>query len=248
VVNEAEVNALAQFVRRCLEGGVTLEGQIMEASTEIREQSKRAYGHVLLDGRLMLVGLTVEIASLRQGEPGNTDTALSQRLALAAAAVQGAGVTEALISEGQYIKAAGALRQDLELLARLRELDEGLAKVGKVANIKNGPIGSGPVYGYLSGVAHLAQPEIIDTLLGQQQVGPDAFGIAIVPQFVEEVAVGLYELHVWELVELVREMVRLHLDLYGRDEALLLVIQIWRGVADQLRDAGHLKAANATQS
>lgn len=110
-----------------------------------------------------------------------------------------------------------------------------------MANVKHGPIGSGPVYGYLSGVAHVSQPEVIDGLLGRQTVGPDAFGVAVVPQFNEDIAVGLYELHVWELLELVRELLRLHVALYGQDEALVNIAQRCDSVAAQLLAAGHLK-------
>lgn len=237
---EASDEAATQ-IERSLRAGLELEGAIAKAGSAIRERSKPAYGHALLDARLQLIGLATEIVGLRAGEAGKTEPELSQRLALVVAAVQGAGAVENLISEGQYVKAAAALRQDLELLARLRELDEGLAKVGKVANVKHGPMGSGPVYGYLSGVAHVSQPEVIDGLLGRQQVGPDAFGVAVVPQFNEDVAVGLYELHVWELLELVRELLRLHVALYDQDEALVNIAQRWDSVAAQLLAAGHLK-------
>lgn len=232
---------IAERIERSLRAGVELEGAIAQAGSEIREVSKRAYGHALLDARLQLIGLATEVVGLRTGEAGKTETDLSQRLALVVAALQGAGAVESLISEGQYVKAAAALRQDLELLARLRELDEGLAKVGKVANVKHGPMGSGPVYGYLSGVAHVSQPEVIDGLLGRQQVGPEAFGVAVVPRFNEDSAVGLYELHVWELLELVRELMRLHVALYDADEALMSIAQRWDSVAAQLLTAGHLK-------
>jgi hypothetical protein len=131
------------------------------------------------------------------------------------------------------------------LLARLRGLDEGLAKVGKVANIKNAPMGSGPVYGFLSGVAHVTQPDVIDALLDRRQVGPDAVGVSPVPHFVEDTAVGLYELHVWELVVLVREMALLHVDLYGTDDELPSIIRRWDVVVDTMMEAGHLRPAQA---
>lgn len=226
---------------RSWRAGIELEGSVAEASAAIRERSKAAYGDRLLAGRMTLMGLAAELVGLRAGQPGKTEEAISQRLALIVAAVQGAGVTETLISEGQYIKAAGALRQDLEILARLREIDEGLAVIGKQSNIKNAPMGSGPVYGYLSGITHVAKPDVIDRLLGQQQVGPEAFGIAVVPVFDEDAAVGLYELHVWMLIELIREMIRTHIDLYGEDDDLTLIITRWARIGDVLVEAGHLK-------
>ena len=52
-------------------------------------------------------------------------------------------------------------------------------------------------------------------------------------------AVGLYELHVWMLVELVREMFRVHDDLYGAVEELVPMIQRWIRLTDVLLEAGH---------
>lgn len=235
-------------IEASLRAGIELEGMIAQAGQEIRERSKEAYGQTLLDARMVLMGLATEVAALRQGEAGQTDEALSQRLALVAGALQGAGATETLISEGQYLKAAAALRQDLELLARLRELDEGSAQVGKVANMRSAPTGSGPVYGYLSGVAHVAKPDVVDALLARQEVAPGAVGVAIIPHFVEDTAVGLYEIHVWESIALVREMALLHVDVYGEQEQESLgnVLVRWDDVVQQLLDAGHLRAAPDT--
>lgn len=231
----------AQRVERSLREGIELEGEIAKAGAEIREHSKRAYGHGLLDARLQLIGLATEVVKLRAGQAGKTDESLSERLALVVGALQGAGPIESLISEGQYIKAAAALRQDLELLARLRELDAGTAKVGKVANIKSLPAGTGRLYGYLSGIAHVSQPEIVNELLGRAQVSEAAFGIAVVPRFSEDTAIGLYEIHVWQLTELVRELIRLHLALYGEDDDVIEIGVRWASVTMQLVSGGHIK-------
>jgi hypothetical protein len=235
----------ASRVERSLREGVELEGEIAKAGAEIRERSKSAYGHVLLDARLQLIGLATEVIKLRAGEAGRTDEALSERLALVVGALQGAGVIESLISEGQYLKAAAALRQDLELLARLRELEEGVAKAGKVANMKSLPSGSGRLYGYLSGIAHVSQPEVINGLLGRAQVSDEAFGVAVIPRFAADNAVGLYEIHVWQLTELVRELMRLHIALYGEDDSVVEIGERWASVMVQLEQAGHIKDAAA---
>jgi hypothetical protein len=132
------------------------------------------------------------------------------------------------------------LRQDLEILTRLHEIDEGLTKVGKVSNVKHGPLGSGPVYGYLR-CNPCGKPDVIDDLLAREQVGDGAVGVAVVPHFLLETAVGLYELHVWMLLSLVRAMVRVHLDRYGDDHALVSVMARWKWTVDCLLGAGHLR-------
>jgi hypothetical protein len=100
-------------VERSLRASVELEGAILEAEQQIREESKVAYGRLLLDARLALVGMAAELVAMRPGQPGKQDEAVSQRLALIVAALQGVGVTESLISKGQCIKAAGACGRTL---------------------------------------------------------------------------------------------------------------------------------------
>ena len=132
----------AEQVERSLRASVELEGAIHEAGAAILEPSKPAYGTVLLDARLGLIGMAAELVSLRAGVPGSTTQALSERLALVVAALQGVSVTETLISEGQYIKAAGAPRpRDPRTNAGNRRR-RGQDRQG--VQIKHGPLGRGP--------------------------------------------------------------------------------------------------------
>jgi hypothetical protein len=103
------------------------------------------------------------------------------------------------------------------------------------------PTGTGRLYGYLSGIAHVSQPEIVKALLGRAQVSEKAFGVAIIPRFSEDNAVGLYEIHVWQLTELVRESIRLHIALYGEDGEIREIGERWARVMVQLETAGHIK-------
>jgi hypothetical protein len=75
-------------------------------------------------------------------------------------------VAEELISEGQYVKAAGTLKQDLEVLARIGETIQGVERVGRTPNVRYAPAGAGPLYGQLNKVAHPSDPTLIATLLG----------------------------------------------------------------------------------
>ena len=68
-------------VEQFLRGALELEGEIARASAEIREQSKIAYGHVMLDARLALMAIIYELIGLRPGQPGKTSGPLSERLA-----------------------------------------------------------------------------------------------------------------------------------------------------------------------
>jgi hypothetical protein len=102
------------------------------------------------------------------------------------------------------------------------------------------------VYGYLSGVTHVAKPEVINGLLARVSVGENGMGVGIVPEFNEDAAVGFYELHVWLLLTLTREMIRLHSNLYGEDDPdghLAFVAQTWLTLQERLEQDGHLREA-----
>lgn len=228
-------------VEPMLRAGVELEGRIEAAEQVIRDRSKRACGSNLLDARLMLMAASVHAMAARSGVPGKTDEDTSHQLVLLASFFQGAGATERLLMEGQYVKAAAALKQDLEILARIGEVLAGAAKQGKQPNVKYAP-GTGPMYGQLNDVAHPSNVELLELLLDQAAVEGGA-GVSPIPIFNEETAVALYELHVYLLTELSRELMRVMLELHGDHEELRQAAELWNAATRVLEQAGHIKRA-----
>ena len=218
---------------------------MLRTGSAIREQSKLAYSTALLDARLTLTAVVAASMALHAGEPAATDGDRSASLALVDSYVQGISVVEALISEGQYVKAAAVLKQDLEILARLGELREGVARPGQTPNVKYAPTGAGRWYGELNKVAHPSNPELINELLQRRPVGEQA-GVSFVPAFNPEVAVGLYEVHVWTLLMLARDSLRLIEEMYGRSRGLAELIRRWLAAAEMLRGGGHVSEVAAT--
>ncbi|HDM77227.1 MAG TPA: hypothetical protein ENG51_12295 [Deltaproteobacteria bacterium] len=123
-------------VARFLKGSIALEASIYKKGTEIREKSKKEYGTDLLDARLIFLSILSYILSCKSGVPGKTNESISERLLLIVTFIQGTYFTEVLISEGQYVKAAAALKQDFEIMTRIKEVRAERAKYGKVPNIK----------------------------------------------------------------------------------------------------------------
>lgn len=232
--------ALQNEVSDFLSKGLWLEGQIMKAGASIRDKSKSKYRHQCLDARLQLLSISAHLLDQKHGVPGNTSETISERLTLVMVFLQGVSATEDLISEGQYIKASAALKQDFELITRMAEVKHNASKQGKVPNVKFAPKGSQQYYGQLNDIAHPSNLFILQALLNQYQDG-DARGISSVPIFVEETALALYELHVWLLFEAVREHVLLTIEMYGEDEPALKDIYRWFGnVIRALREIGLL--------
>ncbi len=199
-----------------LAGSVQLEGRILGESQRIREEAKVAYPDGLLDARLILVGILSYLLSSRSGQPGQTSPSISGRLTRICAFVQGISTTETMISEAQYIKATGVLKQDLELLAHVCELRKGEAQHGRTPNVKHAPEGMRRYYGELNAVAHISQEELLKPLMSEMIDGK-IVGISPIPRFNQSAAVSLYELHVYILFEMVREAVVLFGEMYGTD-------------------------------
>lgn len=230
---------MSQFVQERLRGGLDFEARVMAHAAEIREQSKNVYGDALLHGRLQLLAIAEATYAAKSGEPGATSPSANDRLILIASFFQGVGATETLITEGQYAKAAAALKQDLEILTRVHETLQGVAKKGGTPNVKYAPTGAGRLYGQLNDVAHPSTPVLLAGFLGRLDEG-QAHGVSYEPVFVEETALALYELHVWLVFEMCRELLRLMHDLYGDDPEFAPIINWWLIVAEQLAAGGHI--------
>lgn len=235
---QAVSESLREEVSEFLMSGIDFEGRTLEHSAAIRERSKAKYKQEWLDARLQLLAISAHLLNQKDGIPGKTSAQISERLTLIMVFLQGVYATETLISEGQYIKATAALKQDLEILARIAEVKHDVAKQGRVPNVKYAPEGSQRFYGQLNDVAHPSNLELLQSLLGSRHDG-EVHGVSYIPTFVEETALGLYELHVWLLFEAVREHVLLFIEMYGEADAAMTEVVRWTGITvDTLRRAG----------
>lgn len=200
-----------------LANGIWLEEQIVGAGYAAREKAKNGYKQELLDARLMLLAVAGKLLRAKNGVPGATDADRSHRVLLILAFFQGVHPTECAISEAQYIKAAALLKQDYESLVRVREVKAGKAKIGQTPQVKHAPDGSQRFYGQLNAVAHPSDPAAIEQLLELNQKGT-ATGPSFVPRYIETTANNLYELHVWLILEMTRELLLLFAEFYGMDD------------------------------
>lgn len=200
-------------VKRELEAGLELEGQIVSIGLGIREESKLAYHQGLLDARLSLLSGFALLIKAKDAMPGRTSPSISARLVLISTMVQGATATECLISEGQYAKAAAALKQDYEIIARLSETRTGTAVPGKTPNAAAAPEGSQRIYGNLNRLAHPSREALLGDILSTFARG-EAQGVSPIPAFNVEAAQAFYEIHVFTLIQGLREGIILFVDMY----------------------------------
>lgn len=239
----ARTDPFEKWIEQTIVAGLEMEGEQLDLATSIRDASKNAYGDVLLNARLVLVGLVARLLHGRSGQPGIVRDDLSHRVTLIAAFLQGIGTTETLISEGQYIKAAGALKQDVEILARLEEVAQGLAKKRKAPDVGKTIPGAKTLYRNLNDVAHPSNVDLLAQLMLRRTVTSEAAGATPLPIFLARTAVELYEIHVWTLLSMVREIMLVLGDLYPgplRPDDVM-VVRSWEALARQLEAAGHVR-------
>jgi len=189
------------------------EGKIKGIGLQIREKSKIEYGSDLIYARLNLMAIAHYLLGCKSMVPGSVDEDISNKLLLISIFYQGTNYIEDLISEGQYIKACAAIKQDYELLARINAINTGNDKPGKVPNITNLPEEVRPLYGDLNKIAHISKSEILDTIV-HHSIDGEALGISPFCKFIPDLAKSLYELHLFTLVNIVREHINLFKVMY----------------------------------
>ena len=217
-------DGLFQEVSQFMQKGINLEAKIKETGISIREQSKLSYGSDLLDARLNLLSIASFLFECRANKPGKTSENISSRLQLITIFLQGTNYMEDLISEGQYIKATAAIKQDYEILTRISAIKKNDDVYGKVPNVKNLPKEVRRFYGELNDVAHISKTDILNNLIFQKIVD-EISGVSPFPVFIADIAKNLYELHLFLLVSIVREQIILLNEMYDDLETEMKKIQ-----------------------
>jgi len=186
----------------------------------MREKTEQVYGHSLIAARLLMITALADLQSFRAGIPGKTNEKLGDVLRLIVVFWQGQFCTEQMISEGQYIKASAVIKQEIEIITRITEVKQGVAKDGKTPNVKYAPSMLNLHYGDMNDIAHISKPAMLDTLTSFDK---GAFrGVSIQPIFHEGISKKLYEIHLSIFYNIVVEAIELFQQLYPEDMELVL--------------------------
>jgi len=200
-------------------GNVVSSAWITQAQ-EIREKTEQIYGHSLITARLLMITALADLQSFRVGMPGKTNEELGEILRLIVIFWQGQFCTEQLISEGQYIKASAVIKQEIEIITRIAEIKQGVAKDGKTPNVKYAPSMLNLHYGDMNDIAHISKPTMLDTLTS---IDKGTFrGVSIQPIFHEGISKNLYEIHLSIFYNIILEAIELFQQLYPEDMELVL--------------------------
>lgn len=227
-----------QAVSDFLNKGISLEAYILEQSNEIREKSKTNYFTEWLDARLILLSIAKHLIDAKSLVPGRTSEEIAHILILLMTFFQGGYATETLISEGQYIKAAAALKQDYEIIARISEVHAGTAKPGQTPQIRYLNEEVRKYYGELNKIAHPSNQESLVALMGTL-VSAKSNAISYIPVYHKDSSLALYELHIWLTFMAVKEYLQLFSEMYGFEESIMVEPLKWfLNVRDLLQKTG----------
>jgi hypothetical protein len=200
-----ENNSTAPTFGDFLEEGRALEAAV-EMSGRIHQQESPTDPAAILECRDLAVGI-LAITHSAMGDIlkcSPLDPQIVYCLACTVAFAQGAVISSSLIAQAQYMKAAAALKQDIELLARIREIVAGRAVPGRTPQVSFVPEWARRAYGELNKIAHPSNFEEMHSVLSF--LNGD---FSILPLRHPETESALYLVHVWNCIEISQTAVEL---------------------------------------
>ena len=190
----------------------------LAAMEERNERLSRAlYPKSLEVCRQSLLGILHLLQNYRSLATTDHDDSIQERLVVIAAYTQGVTVSDRLVAWGQYIKAAAALKQEIEVVARLQELRAGVAVDGRTPQMRHGPEGGGPVYGMLNNIAHPSRKERLEELVGRYSSG-HVDSVVTEPTVIPDVAIALFTVHVSLMRDVAYHQIILSADMNGVED------------------------------
>lgn len=206
--------------RNGINGGNRIISIWNKNAQKIREKSEKIYGVHLIESRLLMIAALADLQFVRAGIPGKTDEELGKILQLTTIFWQGQFCTEQMISEGQYIKAATVIKQDIEIVTRIIQIKQGVAKDGKTPNVKYAPSMLHLHYADMNDIAHVSKPILLNTLTS---ITEETFtAVSIMPIFHEGISKNLYEIHLSVFYNIIVETIDLFQKLYPEDTDIVL--------------------------
>ena len=193
-----------------IEPASTLLGAQKIIEKEVRHKSLDAYKR-LTEAHMLSTGAIGSALWRVNGKRSlsEQETADNDRSALVASFVIGLGIVEETITGGYYLQAAALLRQELETLAALAEIDLGTRQEGRVPNVRSIEQVK-HLYGDLSAAAHVANRNILELATSRLKpldgIPTDTVVTRYIPAFDETIARRLYSTHILMMLLLAEQL------------------------------------------
>ncbi|KAA9023554.1 hypothetical protein [Niallia endozanthoxylica] len=170
------------------------------------------------------IALSVIWALVKKGQkPGKTDQSISDRLVLVASFIQGIDLCQSTINSGLYTQASALLKQELETLAAIEEINQGKRMINKTPNVSNVKWKLSEYYGLLNQISHVANHKILNPIYNgkSETVLEEAIPVAVLPTYNQELSIKLYSFHVCLLLQLCSLMAALHEEQHGEGTTIV---------------------------
>jgi hypothetical protein len=186
------------------------------AGRSIREQSRQRFGR-MLEAHMYVSGVLGSALLRRNGVYALIKGDSQRQIVLIAGFVQGLHIVECAITEGYYLQAAALLRQELETVAALEELKDGIRRDKTTPNVKHVPWSLATLYGDLSSAAHQGRHDLLRQVLDPQysDLPVNTTAVSSVPTFQSDLAWRMYGLHVALLIQLAVHLHEHHKAVHG---------------------------------
>ncbi len=185
---------------------------------------------------IQTIGLLVKCYDCKSGVSGNPNPISSKQTVYFATFVQGIEATKRLIIEGHYAKAAALLKQDIEILARIKEITAGSDAEGVNPNVRHLSEELRMMYGALNKLAHPANTNLLVEHLDSFALSSEAnIGLSPMPIFIAETAEGTCDLHIYLCFQVTREFLIMLARVYDTsDVALRRLVEDANLLADRI--------------
>lgn len=207
--------------QKAIEFSNLIKSTYEKSAKSYRTKAEKEYGSYFLEAHSLIFLALTDLLNHKAGIPGKTNDSISERLILITNFVQGLLYTEKLISEGQHIKASAALKQDIEILTRIYEINKGVSKEGKTPNVTYAPGNLRQHYGDMNNIAHISKIYVMQNMC-TTLVSKEINGASIFPVFHEQITKKFYELHINICYILAMQALKLFEEMYSDDDELLL--------------------------
>lgn len=230
--------AIERHKQALIEPAATLYAVQKVYGDQAKAKSMAAYGR-LIDAHMLATGVLASGLLRINGAVIEGDQTAFERDALFAAFVIGLEPCERAIAEARYLQAHAMLRQELEILARLKAVGANRRTPNGSPNVAALEQSLGRLYGGLSAAAHVSRHDIVQSATAWVGEMDDLPGPTNMTRYFPETDEGLarrsYALHIYMILRLVEE---LSVDLGSRhqsaaftdteNEALNLAIDLMR--------------------
>lgn len=201
-------------------GATKLRELQVDAGYEIHEQSRGNFGE-LLTAHMLAVGVIA--TAVNQGrERSEIGNDVQQQIALISSFIQGINIVDYSISEGYYIQAIALIRQELETIVEIEELNKGNTAASETLKVAHVPWSLVKLYGDLSNVDHNAVHNMLENILAPDstELQEDTAQLLMVQKYNEQRSWRLFGLHVSLLILLAIHIHEYYETIHGEGQGL----------------------------